>query len=230
MPNPAQRGIFHRIFVHNAGLKVVSLLLASILWFAVARSPIAEVEMTVPIEFENLPDNLEIDSASFTQAQVRIRGPERDIQHLQPGDVMAGIDLSRVQPGERTFDLADRVHVPHDLEVVQIIPGQFRLSFDERLRRQLPVQPRVTGSFADGLRVAQVIADPASVTVTGPKRRVEAMEGAITDPIDATGTLTRATFTTHAYVTDPLIQVAHPTLIHVTVIMGSSADDKNGKK
>jgi YbbR domain-containing protein len=230
MPNPTQRGTFHRVFVHNAGLKVVSLCLAAGLWLAVARSPMAEVEMTVPIEFESLPDNLEIDSATFTQAQVRIRGPERDIQHLQPGDVMAEIDLSRVQPGERTFDLADRVHVPQNLEVVQIIPGQFRLSFDQRATRRLEVHPRVTGSFADGLQVAQVTADPASVTVTGPKRRVEAIEGAITDPIDATGTLTRAIFTTHAYVTDPLIQVAHPTLIHVTVIMGSSVNDKNGNK
>jgi YbbR domain-containing protein len=230
MPNPAQRGIFHRVFVHNAGLKIVSLFLAAGLWLAVARSPIAEVEMTVPIEFENLPDNLEIDSATFTQAQVRIRGPERDIQHLQPGDVMAEVNLANVQPGERTFDLADRVHVPQDLEVVQIIPGQFRLSFDERATRKLEVHPHVTGSFADGLHVAQVIADPATVTVSGPRRRLDAIDGAATDPVDASGTLTRSIFTTHAYVTDPLIQVAHPTLIHVTVIMGSSVDDKNGKK
>jgi len=40
----------------------------------VARDPIAEVEMNVPIEFHNLPDNLEIDSASYTEAQVRVRG------------------------------------------------------------------------------------------------------------------------------------------------------------
>jgi YbbR domain-containing protein len=230
MPNPAQRGVFYRVFVHNAGLKVVSLLLATGLWLAVARSPIAEVEMTVPIEFESLPDNLEIDSATFTQAQVRIRGPERVIQHLQPTDVMAEIDLSKVQAGTRTFDLADRVHVPQDLEVVQIIPGQFRLSFDERVTRKLEVHPHVTGSFAAGLQVAQVIADPSSVTVTGPRRRVEAIDGAVTDAVDASGTLTRSTFATHAYVTDPLIQVAHPTLIHVTVIMGNSVSDKSEKK
>jgi YbbR domain-containing protein len=228
--NPIQRGGFHRFFVHNAGLKVVSLLLAAGLWLAVARSPMAEIEMTVPIAFESLPDNLEIDSASFTQAQVRIRGPERIIQHMQPGDVMAEINLASAQPGERTYDLADRVHVPQDLEVVQIIPGQFRLSFDQRVTRKLDVHPRVTGTFADGLQVAQVIADPSSVTVTGPQRRVAAIDGAVTDPVDASGTLTRATFATHAYVTDPLIQVAHPTLIHVTVIMGSSSNRKSENK
>ena len=217
---------FRRIFIHNAGLKILSLLIAVALWFEVARSPVAEVEMTVPIEFQNLPDNIEIDSASFTEAHVRVRGPERLIQRLQASDVVAAVNLATVRPGERTFDLADRVHVPQDLEVIQIIPGQFHLSFDERMTRKIEVQPRVNGTFAAGLRVAQVIADPSTVTITGPRRRIEAAETAITDPVDASGVMTRASFVTHAYVTDPLVQVAHPTSIRVTVIMDGSEDQK----
>ena len=116
--------------------------------------------------------------------------------------------------------------MPQDLEVVQIIPGQFHLSFDERATRRIEVQPRVTGNFASGLQVAQLIADPPNVTITGPRRRVEAMEAATTDPVDATGVVTRATFVTHAYVTDPLILVAHPTSIRVTVIMERSGNEK----
>ena len=105
MPGFVQRSFFQRTFVHNIGLKLVSLLLAIGLWLVVARDPIAEVEMKVPIEFRNLPDNLEIDSASFTEAQIRVRGPERVIHRLQTADVRAEIDLASVQPGERTFDL-----------------------------------------------------------------------------------------------------------------------------
>jgi YbbR domain-containing protein len=118
-------GVLRRMFVHNSGLKIVSLLLAIGLWFAVVRSPIAEVEMKVPIEFHNLPENLEIESASITEAQIRVRGPGRAIHQLQTADVHAEIDLASVQPGERTFELTSRqVHVPPDLEVVQILPGQ----------------------------------------------------------------------------------------------------------
>jgi YbbR domain-containing protein len=208
-----QRTFFQRVFLHNAGLKLLSLLIAVALWFAVARSPVAEVEMRVPIEFHNLPDNLEIDSASFTEAQIRLRGPERVIHRLQPSDVRAEIDLANVRPGERTFDLTGRhVHVPQDLEVVQIIPGQFHLSFDQRLNRVVEVRPRVTGNFATGMRVAQVIAEPSTVMITGPQRRVQAVEAAATDAVDVT----------QAYVPDPLIQVVHPTPIHVTVIMEGS--------
>jgi YbbR domain-containing protein len=223
MPNLAQRSFLQRIFLHNLGLKFVSLLLAIGLWVAVARDPVAEVEMKVPIEFHNLAGNLEIDSASFTEAQIRVRGPERLIHRLQPVDVRAEIDLADVKTGERTFDLTGRhVHVPQDLEVVQIIPGQFHLSFDNRATRVVSVRPRVTGNFALDMQVAQVIADPSSVTITGPQRRVAAVEAATTDPVDVSGAMTQATFVTQAYVPDPLIQVVHPTPIRVTVIMGRS--------
>jgi YbbR domain-containing protein len=219
--------IVRRLFLHNIGLKLVSLALAVGLWANVARDPIAEVELRVPIEFHNLPTNLEVDSANFTEAQIRLRGPERLIHQLQNGDVRAELDLSAVNPGERTFDLTARhVHVPQDLEVVQIIPGQFHLSFDTRDVRIVEVRPRMTGSFASGMRVAQVIADPPKVTISGPRRRVEAVEAAITDAVDASGTMTRASFVTQAYVPDPLIQIVHPTPIRVTVIMEGSGEEK----
>jgi diadenylate cyclase len=219
--------IVRRLFLHNIGLKLVSLALAVGLWANVARDPVAEVELRVPIEFHNLPTNLEVDSANFTEAQIRLRGPERLIHRLQNGDVRAELDLAAVNPGERTFDLTARhVHVPQDLEVVQIIPGQFHLSFDTRDVRIVEVRPRMTGIFASGMRVAQVIADPPKVTISGPRRRVESVEAAITDAVDASGTITRASFVTQAYVPDPLIQIVHPTPIRVTVIMEGSGEEK----
>jgi YbbR domain-containing protein len=227
MPDFVQRSFFQRIFVHNFWLKLVSLLLAIGLWLVVARDPIAEVEMKVPIEFRNLPDSLEIDSASFTEAQIRIRGPERVIHRLQAADVRAEIDLASTHPGERTFDLnSGQVHVPQDVEVVQIIPGQFHISFDNRETRVVEVRPRVSGNFAGGMRVARVIADPPNVVITGPRRRVDAVEAATTDPVDVSGAMTRAAFLTQAYVPDPLIQVVHPTPIRVTVIMEGAGDEK----
>ena len=36
---------------------------------------------------------------------------------------------------------------------------------------------------------------------------MNAVENAVTDPVDATGVVGKATFTTDAYVTDPLVRV-----------------------
>ena len=210
--------LLKRAFVQNAGLKLISLVLAIALWRVVSRDQAAEMELRVPIVFRNFPQNLEIDSANYTEAQIRVRGPGRLIHRLSATDVHAEIDLAAVRPGSRTFDLtANNVHVPDDVEVVQIIPSQFQLSFDDRMTRTVEVHPKVTG-----LRVAKVIAEPASITIVGPRRRVETVEAATTDPIDASGTTDRGSFITQAYVPDPLIQVVHPTPIRVTVIMESS--------
>lgn len=219
--------LLKRVFVQNFGVKLISLLLAVGLWVVVARDPVAEVELQVPIEFRSVPQNLEIDSASFTEAQVRVRGPGRLIHRLRTTDVRAEIDLSTVRPGSRTFDLTSRnVHVPQDLEVVQIIPSQFQLSFDDRMTRSVDVRPRVTGNFAQGMRIGQAIADPPSIMITGPRRRIEKVEAATTDPVDATGTMERASFVTQAYVPDPLVQVVRPTPIRVTVIMEHAGAEK----
>jgi len=217
-----------RLFLDNFVYKVISLLLSFGLWLAVAHTPPAEIEMRVPIEFRNLPDSLEIDSASFTEAQVRLRGAERVLHGMTPADVRAEVDLGNMQAGERTFDLTARhVQVPDDVEVVQIIPGQFHLSFDNRDTRTLDVHPRVTGTFAGGMRMAQVIADPPTITVTGPRRRLEKLEEATTDPVDASGTTSSASFMTQAYVADPLVQVVHPRPIRVTIVMeGAGAGRK----
>jgi hypothetical protein len=80
----------------------------------------------------------------------------------------------------------------------------------------------VVGAFAPGYQISRVSAEPAAVTVAGPKARVEQVEAATTDPVDASGNMGRNTFVTNAYVSDPLVQLVHPVPIHVTVIMERS--------
>lgn len=210
----------------NFGYKVVSLALAVGLWLALARDPAASVAVTVPIEFHNIPSNLEISSVNIPEAQVRVRGPERLIHELRPQEVHVEVDLSGVKPGERTFDLtAQQVRQPRDLEVAQVIPSQVRLSFDTPLIRQVEVRPRVIGAFAGGYRIARVLADPPTLSISGPKQRVEVVEAATTDPVDATGNMGRSTFVTNAFVPDPLVQIVHPVPVRVTVIMEKTQAD-----
>jgi YbbR domain-containing protein len=212
------------VFAHFS-YKVVSLLLAIGLWWAVAHDPVAEVEVTVPIEFQKIPTNLEISSVNIPEAQVRVRGPERIIHEMRAQEVHVEVDLADVKPGERTFDLtAQQVHLPNELEVTQVVPSQVRLSFDVGFTREVPVQPRVIGSFAPGYHIARVIAQPATVTINGPRQRVEAVEAATTDPVDISGSMERATRLTNVFVPDPLVQIVHPAPVRVTVEVEKSTE------
>ena len=214
-------GFLKRFVFHNFSLKVMSLLFATALWFMIARDERpAEVALRAPIVFQNVPPNLEISSESIPQALIRVRGPERVIRQLGPNEVQAELDLAGSKPQERTFDLtAQQVRHPRDISIVQVVPSQLRI-------REVEVHPRVTGNFASGDQIVRIDADPARITITGPRQHVEKIDAATTDPIDATGTLGRAVFTSNAFVADPLVQVAQNTsMIRVTVVvekLGSS--------
>ncbi len=214
------RDIFQQLVIKNFGLKLFSLAVAVSLWVALARDPIAEVALDAPIEFQHMPNNLEINSEHVPGAQVRVRGPERLLRSLRPEQIHVEVDLTNAKPGERTFNLtAQQIREPRDVVVVQVVPSQFHLSFDERAQREIQVHPRVTGQFATGLHIAKIIATPDRITITGPHARVEEIDFATTDPIDASGVTGTQTFSSNVYVPDPLIQVVNPIPIHVTVMM-----------
>jgi YbbR domain-containing protein len=218
------------VFAHF-GYKLVSVGLAIGLFWAISQDPVAAVGITVPIEFHNIPSNLEISSLDVPESQVRVRGPERLIHDLRPQEVHVEVDLAGVKPGERTFDLtAQQVRQPRDLEVVQIVPSQLRLTFDIGLTRQVEVRPRVIGTFVTGYRIAKVVAEPHTIAISGPKQRVQNIEAATTDPVDASGTMNRNTFVVNAFVADPLVQIVHPSPIRVTVLMEKTTAEPQGTK
>lgn len=218
-----------RYVFHNISLKLLSLGMALLLWWAVAHDTPAEMEVVVPIEFQHVAADLEMTSDTIPQARVRLRGPGRLIQRIRPTDVHAEVDLANARPGERTYDFtSQQVHVPDDVEVVQVVPTQFRLSFDVRKVRTIEVHPRVIGTFAPGLRIGRVAVDPAQITISGPAKRVDAVDVAITDPVDATGLVSSGSFITHAYVSDPMVQVVRPGPVRVTVTMEKSSGAASG--
>ncbi len=212
---------FQRWVLHNFMLKLIAAASAVLLWSAVSREPVIEVAFTVPIEFHEVSQDLEITTEVVPQAQVRLRGPSRRLRQLTPAEVHTVIDLGDIRPGERTFDLtATQVKVPYDVEVIQVIPAHIRLTFDRRGTKVVPVHPRVTGSFPTGFGITNIASTPTEIAIVGPERRVAGVDAALTDPIDATGVVGRATFTTNAYVADPLVREQRPTPIRVTVTSG----------
>jgi diadenylate cyclase len=218
-------GFFQHYVLHNFGLKVLSLLLATGLWLLISRDEEpAEVVLRAPIVFQHVPSQVEISTESIPEPQIRVRGPERVIRLLQANEVHAEIDLADAKSGDRTYDLtSQQVRHPRDVTVVQVLPSQLHLAFDTPSTREVEIHPRVTGNFADGDQIVKVEADPPRITITGPRRHVDRIDAATTDPIDATGTRGAAVFTANVYVPDPLVQVVQTTQIRVTILVQKAA-------
>jgi len=203
----------------NLKLKLLSLAIAMLLWWTVAREPEAQMLMRVPIEFYHVPKDLQFSSETEPQAQIRVRGPVHVLRDLVQADVHPVIDLSNASSGERTYPIRpNSIRLPKGAEIEQIIPAQLRLSFDRPLQRTVPVRARITGALVSGFRIAAILVEPQTVQIDGPSRRVKLIESALTDPVDATGVIGSATFTTSVYTTDPLVKVDHLQSVRVTVV------------
>lgn len=215
------RDFFRRWVLRDLDIKLLALFISIGLWWIVGRDPIVESIVTAPVEFRHAPDNLLMSSSIPYEVEVAVTGPERLVRALKPSDIDAVLDLSGTKPGEHTFDIGPRqVRVPRGLTVSRVMPSQMHIEFNPSATRTIEVRPRVIGTFAAGYDIIEVSPDPATITIEGPQSRVATIDAALTDPVDATGVVGRATFTTRAYVPDPLVRVVHPAPIHVTITTG----------
>lgn len=172
----------------NWGLKILSVLLGTTLWYAVAREQGAEFAFTIPLELQDVPEGLEVIEESVQQVDVRLRGPSETLRGLTPQDVRVAIDLSDAEPGERVAYLTpDDVVVPFGARVMRVTPASVELALDQTLERTVNVIPRVSGAPAAGFELAGIELSPPAITVVGPASQVRSLDQVTTEPVSAEG-------------------------------------------
>jgi len=176
-----------RIF-RNFGIKVLSIGLAALLWGVVAGQREAERSLRVPLEYRNIPTELELLGEPASLVDVRVRGSSGVLGELRGADLVAVLDLRTARPGRRLFHLLpDDIAVPAGVKVLQATPSTVSLNFEASAVRTVPVVPDLDGDPAPGFVVGRVTTVPATVEVVGPISAVQKITEATTEPVDITG-------------------------------------------
>jgi len=119
--------------LNNWSLKLLALAISFLLWTTYTAEPFSEVGYLVPLEFRNVPANLEISGDVPTQAHLRVRGRSGLLRRLIPADLSIAVDLSGRPAGETLVQLTpDQVTVPYGVTVVGIIPTEIRILLGPR--------------------------------------------------------------------------------------------------
>lgn len=172
----------------NLGLKVMAVLLASALWFTVAGEHDVERTMRVPLDFQNKPLAMEIVGDPPTMVDVRVLGSSAVLNRMDPGEVVAVLDLSTARAGSRLFDMrGENVRSPYGVEVLQVTPSTISLELEPSAKRTLKVVPAIEGEPAPGFAIGQVSATPAEVEVIGPESHIRDLTSVSTEPVLVTG-------------------------------------------
>jgi YbbR domain-containing protein len=170
--------------IRHVGLKLLSIVVASLLWLVVAADPIVERTMRVALELQRTPDGLELVGSAPDTVTVRLRGPASRLSGLGPGDLSVVVDLEGARSGRRLFTLTSNlVTAPYGLEVLQITPATLTLSFEGRATRLLPVRPQIEGTPVPGHSVTNVSVTPSQVRIVGPESAVGGMTEVATEPV-----------------------------------------------
>ncbi len=211
--------ILRQWIVRDLALKLLALALAVTFWIQVAGQPVVERGIDVPLGFENVPERLYVGGDLPDSVRVRVRGAANIVSGLQPGDVVASIDLAGERPGRRLFDMfAGRVRVPFGVEATQVFPATIAVSLEPAgAPRMVTVVPDIQGRPADGFAVGRISATPATVEVVGPESRIAGLTEALTEPVSIDGASGRVRTTVTVGVSDPMVRLRTPGSAQVTV-------------
>lgn len=207
-----------RLLTQNFGWKVLSLAIAILLWIAVAREPELATDISVPVEFKNIPEDLDISSGAPERVHIEVRGPSGRLTRDYLSDLAVVLDLSDVHPGERTLTISDRnINLPAGIAFYRAVPSQITLRLDRLLAREVKVIPRYSKSPPEGYRIRSYQVDPAKVRIRGPEDHLNQIDHVMTDPIDLSGVVSQADFRVHVNVGDPQVRLESQPLVTVRV-------------
>jgi YbbR domain-containing protein len=208
----AVRGLSH------VGLKILSIVLAGLLWMLVSGEQLVERAVRAPIEFTNVPPDIEIVGDAPANVDVRVRGSSGALGRIGPGELVAVLDLREARPPQGIFHLTPAsLRTPFDVEVVQVTPSSVSMRFEKSDTKSVPVVPAVEGDPAPGFAVGTVTSDPGIVELVGAPSALALVTEAITEVVNVAGSTESVKQTVTVGSPEPSVRLRFPLSARVTV-------------
>jgi YbbR domain-containing protein len=194
----------------NLGWKFLALAMAVGLWLAVAREPEVATSLSVPVEFKNMRDDLDISGDLPDRVRLELRGPAGRLSRDNLSGVAVVLDLTDAEAGERTYSIRGRnLNLPSGVTFYRAVPSQLTLRFEQLAMREEPVQLTFVNKPAGYQMVGQEF-HPMKVRIRGSGDRVRAISQVKTDPMDLSGVAGEKVFHTHLNIGDPQVRLVDP--------------------
>ncbi len=171
----------------NLVTKIVSLLIAVVLWFVVLGSRNAEVSKEIPLQIVTsekvVPANDLPDRIAF-----KLSGPKAFLRTiLDRRESPIRVDLTRAKPGVVTYRFfADNIRVPIGVKVQSINPAKVKIRLERVRKRRVPIRIELQGVLPEGYKIVSKTVKPKNIELRGAKSRVGRVRSVPTKPIDIT--------------------------------------------
>jgi len=168
-------------------LFLLSLMVACLLWFGLARQRQGNVSVQViraPLKLVNLPRELVVTSPVPDTVSVQLRGPRNALDRA----LEVWLDMKDARSGTTSYAIGeDALALPEEVELVSVDPASIDVTVERMVIRSVPIRPRIEGSPAPGFEVVQVRVTPPQVTVQGAESRMDDLDTLTTVPVSIEG-------------------------------------------
>jgi hypothetical protein len=121
-----------RVLTRNLVWKLLSVLLAVLLWIAVEGEPELVTVQSVPVFYRNVEPTLALVSSPPNAVRLELRGPSDVLGRDNLSSLAVLLDLAgQTEPGEKTFPISRaNVTLPAGVSFVRSDPSELRLHLD----------------------------------------------------------------------------------------------------
>jgi YbbR domain-containing protein len=205
--------MLRRLLVRNWQLKLLSFLLALVLWVSLIpeEKTFSEKTLTIPLETHNLSSNMELVEKPEATVDVTIRAPNRIINEVTPANVFVKLNLSAASIVQQEYPLNETmVSLPPGAEVVRISPAKVRLKLERTQEVLLDIVPTIIGQAKEGYGVSKIEINPPRVLVKGPESKIRRNEKVTTSPIDISALTSSTVVEADLILPKPELRLASP--------------------
>lgn len=175
--------LLERYVVNDWKLKLLSLVLAIMLWYTVFQIGEPKKDITVPLTVSNLSRHMVITKMVPERVFVTVSGPVSMLKDIKERDVTAVISLNGVKEGETVFEISKaNVALPKGIDIVDVKPGTVRVVIDRIIEKRLKVIPVLDKKWAGRYDIA--LAAPDHVVAEGPRKVLEEVMTVETLPVN----------------------------------------------
>jgi YbbR domain-containing protein len=175
-------------FAHNWLLKLLAVVMAVLIFYAIRSATSDEVTYEVPVEIK-LEEDIAVHSQDPMTAKVTFRGAQEDLRRLDVKQIKAVVQSNASDPGEseRVTISSRNITGASGVMVKKISPETVTLTYDREITKKFNIaEPKLIGAPLMGK--AAIEFEPKFVIIRGSRRKLEKMESdVLTEPVDVDG-------------------------------------------
>ncbi len=215
--------IWRNWFLKDFGIKLLSFMVALLLWTFVVGQEKAEVGVSVPIEIVNLPPDLIIANDIPNSVELRVYGLRSIIKGLVTRNITKVIDLRHASPGVTTIHLTpEDFSLPGGVKITRIKPSVLELDIQPLLKKTVKVKPVILGKVADGYEVEKITVSPVHTVISGPEKVVKEIQEISLSPVNLKGAKKSFSIEVGINLPDANVRIEDSSRFKVTVIIRPS--------